>query len=385
MQKICVIHETGGERLGGHFIENAFWGLPGVEISAYADSNKNRDANNSVTGAGKRYYDYREMIYTENPDILVVASRDPEEHYQQINFAIDHDCHVLTEKPFVADLIEGDCLIKKAKAKNKHIAVAYLARYAPVFKEMKRIIESGEIGQILNCYLRGKEDDRGGGEDMIVLGSHLLDLAVYFFGHPEDVYADIRTKGKRIVAGETIPTDEPIGLTAGDEVMAIYHFSNGIRTVFESRRNLVARDVCTRMGIVVSGTKGSLAVRFDDKRMLRISRDFPMPCEDASFYTEIAVPSFSEIPDVKIMDYSKCVQKPDCYYHRYYADNNRRAAWDLLQAIETGKKPLSSAEDAIWSVEMIIGAYRSSIEKRVISFPLAERQHPLCKQDSKVV
>lgn len=68
-----------------------------------------------------------------------------------------------------ADLDEADRIVHLAEKYHIRIAVAHLARYAPVFLTMKRMIESGAIGRPLTFYGRGKEDERGGGEDMIVL------------------------------------------------------------------------------------------------------------------------------------------------------------------------------------------------------------------------
>lgn len=379
MKKVCIIHETGNGRLGGHFIENAFLGLPGVEIAAIADSNKDRTVADYIPRPAQRYYDYKEMVVKEKPDILVLASRLPEEHFEQIDFAMEHHCHVLTEKPFVADLIQADYLISKAAEQNIQIAVAHLGRFSPIFQTMKKMITAGDIGQILSCNLRGKEDNRGGGEDMMVLGSHLLDMAVYLFDHPLEVYSDIRINGRTITSRDIIPTDEPIGLTAGDDVTTFYRFPGNIKTIFESRRGMVKRDVATRLGIVVTGTQASIAVRFENNRSLRICRNFPTPNEDESRFEEVFVATPPEIPGAAPIDYKQCVLNPANAGHRYYADNNRRIAWDLLQSIERNRPLLSSATDAIWSLEMIIGAYRSAVERHPLTFPLIERKHPLCK------
>ena len=378
MKKVCIVHETGNGRLGGHYIENAFQGLPGVEITALADSNQDRTAADYMPKAPIRYYDYREMLEKEKPDIVVLASRLPDEHFEQINFALDRHCHILTEKPFVADLVQSDCLIAKAAANHTRIAIAYLGRYAPVFQTMKKMIDAGEIGQVLTCYLRGKEDNRGGGEDMMVLGSHLLDLAVYLFGPPLEVFSDIRVNGRVITSSDRMATDEPIGLAAGDEILSFYRFPGKINTIFQSHRAIVDRGNITRMGMVVAGTKASLAVRYND-RTLRICRNFPVPEEDESRYEPVAVPTAPEIPGAEPIDYKHCVAGPEDPSHRYYADNNRRVAWDLLQCLETGGLLLSSATDAAWSLEMITGAYRSAIERRVITLPQTDRKHPLGK------
>ena len=81
-----------------------------------------------------------------------------------------------------ADLDEADRIVHLAEKYHIRIAVAHLARYAPVFLTMKRMIESGAIGRPLTFYGRGKEDERGGGEDMIVLGTHILDLGCFLCG-----------------------------------------------------------------------------------------------------------------------------------------------------------------------------------------------------------
>jgi predicted dehydrogenase len=282
----------------------------------------------------------------------------------------------LTEKPFVADLVQADRLIAKATENRIQIVIAHLARYAPAFQAMEMMIDAGDIGEVLTCYLRGKEDKRGGGEDMMVLGSHLFDLAVYLFGPPLEVFSDIRTDGRIITSGDIISTDEPIGLTAGDEVMSLYRFPGNINTIFQSHRAVVEGGA-TRMGIVVAGTKASLAVRYSGDRTLRICKDFPTPEEDESQYETITVPEAPEIPGAEPIDYKQCVSLPAQPHKRYYADNNRRAAWDLLKSLEKGTPLLSSAMDAVWSTEMITGAYRSAIERRVITLPQTERKHPL--------
>jgi hypothetical protein len=38
------------------------------------------------------------------------------------------------------------------------------------------MIEAGQLGDILELRGRGKEDARGGGQDLMVLGTHIMDL-----------------------------------------------------------------------------------------------------------------------------------------------------------------------------------------------------------------
>ena len=377
MKRVCIVFETGGGRLAGHYTQFAFSNLPGVEISALADCNPNAAETFHRCGAERFYLSYREMIEKEHPDIVVLCSRLVEEHYEQIKFAVERHCHVLCEKPLASNLTDARFLADLAKRNNCKIQIAHLARFAPAFIKMKQLIDDGEIGKITNCYMRGKEDHRGGGEDMMVLGTHLLDAAVFMFGAPQSVMADIRNNGKPIQKGELLSTDEPIGPCSGDEVYALYRFPAGVNGIFESRRNTVTYGNDSRMGITVVGNKGSLSIRYRGERELRICRNFPVPVEDESCFEKVLVPDAPEIAGAGILDYEKWQVDSAKYHFRYFLENNRRAAWNLLRAIENNEEPVAGIDSAIASVEMIQGAYQSAQERRIIDFPLTQGEHPL--------
>lgn len=382
MKKVCIIYHTGGGRLGGHYTHLSFTGLPGVDIAALCDANdEGIDDRLRLTGAKRRYTNYREMIEVEKPDIVADCSRSPDEHYEQIKFALEHGCHVICEKPFVAELDEADELIALAAQRRLKIVVAHLGRYALVFRTMKQMIEAGEIGRVLTFYGRGKEDPRGGGEDMMVLGSHILDLGVYLFGAPEQVWADVRQlDGRPTTAQDRCKTEEPIGPCVGDEVLAFYRFPGGVNGIFESRRGLVGRGPCQRMGLVVIGTKGSLAVRYDGKRPLRINRSATLPFEDHAIFEDVPLTETRSIPGAVPLDYAAMGLAAGNYSHQYYADNNRFAAWDLLQAIDEDREPISSAAAVLTSLEMIVGVYAAHLAGRPVALPLEDRKHPLNRE-----
>ena len=237
------------------------------------------------------------------------------------------------------------------------------------------MIEAGEIGRILTCAMRGKEDTRGGGEDMLVLGTHVLDAAAWIFGRPEQVWSDIRIQGRPLTASDVLTTTEPLGPCGGDEVFSLYRFANNVNGVFESRRVIENGD--QRLGITVCGTKGMLTIRYTGNRELRICRDFPVPMEDESHFEAVTVPDDPPIPGAVPLEYEKLGINPSLYFHLYFAENNRRAAWNLLQAIE-GKEPLTAGlGSALVSLEMITGAYQSSLLRAPVRFPLTDRRHPL--------
>ena len=71
------------------------------------------------------------------------------------------------------------------------LAMAFQTRYSPRYRRIKQLIAEGAIGEVLEVRTRGKEDRRGGGEDLMVLGVHLLDLCRDLLGEPSWCFARV--------------------------------------------------------------------------------------------------------------------------------------------------------------------------------------------------
>ncbi|OGV49801.1 MAG: hypothetical protein A2017_00935 [Lentisphaerae bacterium GWF2_44_16] len=380
--KIGIIKDRAVPMLGLHGHQVAFRGLPGVEIAALADSNtENLDEIISLIGAKRHYLNHTEMLDKEKPDIVVLCSRHPHDHLPQIKAAAERGIHVYCEKPMTVNLREADQIVEISEKHNIKICVAHPARYDLGFRTMKKMIEMGEIGSPLTIYGRGKNDHRGGGEDLLVLGTHILDLQTFFFGAPDYVMADMTANGRPVVKTDSTKTVEPIGPTAADEIFACFRFPEGVRGIFESRRGLFERsNGIIHMGITVAGTKGALSLRFCDIKpedKLRISRR-PGPLEDNSAYEEVPLTEERRISGAEALDYSLCGKKDICGT-KWFLEANRFAAWDLICAIEEDREPVSNAHNARLALEMIYGIYASHLSRGIVNFPLTDRTHPLDK------
>lgn len=101
--------------------------------------------------------------------------------------------HVLVEKPLVADdPAELAELADLAGRKGLALYTAYNHRFEPHFVAMKRLLESGRLGQVYRCrmfYGNGTARDvrnsvwRDRGPGVLPdLGSHLLDTLLFWFG-----------------------------------------------------------------------------------------------------------------------------------------------------------------------------------------------------------
>lgn len=367
--RVGVIDHHRNQCRGTHGTHVAFAGLPGVEIVAVADPDEeSRATTQRETGAPRRYADWADLLKCEQPDIVCVCSRHPTQHPDVVVGAAEAGCHVYCEKPLAVDLEDADRMIAAADSAGVRLAVGHLARYAGVFQAARELIQSGGIGEPLSVLCRGKEDDRGGGEDLLVLGSHLLDLARYFFGDPEWVFGHVTTDGREMIPEDAHEPTEPVGRVGGDAIVAMYGFADGVRGHFESRQGLDDGGE-VRMGITVVGSEAMLAVRYDQERNLRIRRT-RRPHEEGGDFEVIPVPPPVGPPGATPPPNATGIGL-------YFARNNRLAALDLLAAIAEDREPLASGRDARWSLEMIHGVYASHFARGATPLPLKDRRHPL--------
>ncbi|MBK5272068.1 MAG: oxidoreductase, partial [Bacteroidia bacterium] len=94
-------------------------------------------------------------------------------------------------------------LIEISKKKNRMLSVFQNRRYDSDFKTVKKVIDDGLLGKVLEAEIHydryspalspkvHKETPGPAVGVMYDLGSHLIDQALYLFGMPQSVFADI--------------------------------------------------------------------------------------------------------------------------------------------------------------------------------------------------
>lgn len=86
-------------------------------------------------------------------DIQGIAIATPAEtHYTIAREVLLAGKHVFVEKPFVLEEVEAEELIELAREHNRIIMVGHVLQYHPVFVELKRLADSGELGRINYIY-----------------------------------------------------------------------------------------------------------------------------------------------------------------------------------------------------------------------------------------
>ena len=376
--RVAVIGRTGKGNYG-HGLHTVWKDIPNAEVVAVADDNPSGLAKTAkLLKAKSAYADFRKMLETEKLDIVTVATRWIDQHHAMVMAALEHGCHVYMEKPFVPTLEQADDIVRACEMKHLKLAIAHTNRYSPTRSVLRGLIKRGEIGDVLEYRARGKEDARrGGGEDLWVLGTHMLDLMHSFAQTPgpqtpgvsktpgvsSDVTscsARVTVKGKPITKADVYSGNEGIGPLAGDGINATYTFRNGQTGYFASHRG--AGGSPSRFGIQIFGSKGVLEMISGYNQTAWLLKD----------------PSWSPGRSGKkwVPVSTAGVGKPAPRGGSLHK-GNVDAVNDLIQAIEKDRQPISNVYDARAATEMIVSIFESQRLGKPVEFPLKNRKNPL--------
>src|SRR5262245_43467747 len=174
--RVAVIGRTGKGNYG-HGLDVVWNALDNVEVVAVADEDeKGRAAAAARLKAKNAYADYRQMLEKEKPRIVSVADRWLDCHKDMVIACAEAGASIFLEKPFCRTLEEADAMVSACEKHHVKLAVAHQTRHSPRIQRLKDMIAEGKLGDVLELRGRGKEDARVGGQDLMVLGTHIMDL-----------------------------------------------------------------------------------------------------------------------------------------------------------------------------------------------------------------
>ncbi|HTG44449.1 MAG TPA: Gfo/Idh/MocA family oxidoreductase [Verrucomicrobiae bacterium] len=351
--KAAIIGHTGHGDYG-HGLDGIFDGRKNIEIVAVADPDETgRKSAMEKIKPHRGYTDYREMLEKEKPNLVSVAMREAAHHHEIILACLKAGAHVYSEKPFVTAPNEADELLTLGDEKKLKIAVAHTMRMSEVMLRLRQGLREGLIGDLVEMRAYGKQDARAGGEDMIVLGSHLFDLMRLYAGNPLGCTARVLQGGRDITRQDRRLVKDNNGHVGGNEVFAHFTFPNSVNATFTSAAKL--RDTSGHWGIEFYGSKGAFRINCDMSPNVFIRR--------TSGWSGKGKTDTWEPLEAKL------VQTPP--------EHNAGPVGDWLDSISNNREPECSGRNGAWAVEMVCAVYQASITKKQITFPLEQRMHPL--------
>jgi predicted dehydrogenase len=132
--------------------------------------------------AAKVYTDYKELLADDTIEVVDISTHPPERP-PIIEAALRAGKHVLSQKPFVLDLDEGERLIEVAQKMNRRLAVNQNGRWAPHFSYARQVVNAGCIGDVFGAHLSCHWDHTWvqGSEFEKVKHLILYDYAIHWF------------------------------------------------------------------------------------------------------------------------------------------------------------------------------------------------------------
>ncbi len=315
--------------------------IKGLTLKAVCDVNEEKLKNFSEKYSGiEAYTDYKALIASKTVDAVIVSVPHPL-HSKIAKFALNSGLHVLVEKPIDIKVSSAKELIKTAKKADKVFAIMFNQRTNPLFIKAKKIMESGELGElkrtvweVTNWYRTQYYYDSGdwratwageGGGVLLNQAPHNLDIWQWICGMPSEVTAFCDVAKYHNIEVE-------------DDVTIVTRYKNGaVGTFITSTGEYPGTN-----RLEISGTKGKIVIENGTLKWWKLKADERQICETA----------MSSCPEIQ-WDYEEILQDDSETAHKGILQN-------FTNAVLKGEKLISPGEDGINELSVSNAAYLSS-------------------------
>lgn len=285
----------------------------------------------------KAYYDYKELIENEKPDVVHICVP----HYLHpiiSRYALEHGVNVLCEKPMSIKYEDGVENVRIAKEKGLKYGIIFQCRFNNTSKLVKENLVNGKLGKVISARVvltwckpdsyysfsdwKGTWDKEGGGV-IIDQAIHSIDLANWFIDdEPIEVQTHLCNRGHSIM--EVDDTGE-----------GYIRYKNGATLSFWAMNNYGCDEP---IEIRLLCENGKVVMSYDDVQI-----------------------TFS---DGTIL--STCTQNDGIYYEggkEYWGFQHIREIADFYEAVEHDRQPQISGEEALKIQKLICEIYKKGCGK----------------------
>jgi predicted dehydrogenase len=164
----------------------------------------------------RKYYRVEQILDDRDIDAVVISV--PNYLHGSIAIsALEHDKHVLLDKPFAMNYTQTQRISEAVKKYKKILMVGMNQRFLAETQKLKNLIDKNILGELYFCqayWMRRAgcprfgtwfcRKDQAGGGAMMDIGVHIIDLAMYLVGNfdAESVCAKVYTKYGHIGIGQ---------------------------------------------------------------------------------------------------------------------------------------------------------------------------------------
>ncbi|MGB3588993.1 MAG: Gfo/Idh/MocA family oxidoreductase [Tunicatimonas sp.] len=157
-----IAHPQQNKKYTTALIGSGWWGMNILREAIAADRSKvvalcdvdqrqldqaMEETSKLTSDRPKRYTDYRELLATEKPEVVIVATPD-HWHPLQTIAAVEAGAHVYVEKPIGHTINEGKAMVQAARANDRMVQVGTHRRVSPHNISGMEFLKSGRAGKI---------------------------------------------------------------------------------------------------------------------------------------------------------------------------------------------------------------------------------------------
>ncbi len=322
---------------------------PRIEITGICDTRPGVLNKYSEKHRIQGFLDYQELLDQKIADAVVISTP----HYSHTTIgiaALKAGYHVLVEKPI--SVHKADCeRLLRAHQSNRVFAAMFNQRTDPRYRRIKRIIETGELGELTrmqwtitdwfrtDAYYKGggwRATWKGeGGGVLLNQSPHQLDMLIWLCGMPAKVRAFAHLGKTHQIEVE-------------DEVTAYLEFANGASGVFITSTG----EAPGTNRLEICGERGRIVVEGNQTEFLRneiTSSEFRQISTDPMGKPEIWPIAFKD--------------EDEGGQHREILNN-------FVEAVLEGTPLIAPANEGIHSVELANAMLYSALKDEMVQFPL---------------
>ncbi len=194
---------VGMGRWGRTLVDSVAGGSEAIRFIAGATQTPRKVEDYAAENGLRLYGTLDELLSDDEIDAVALATPHTA-HFGQILAAASAGKHVYCEKPFCLTGAEAAMALDALAEKGLKVAVGHHRRFFPNTIALKRIIDAGELGEMVQIEGNFSDDLSGlagtwranRGESpaggMTSLGIHVVDLFIHLFGRIEYVHAASR-------------------------------------------------------------------------------------------------------------------------------------------------------------------------------------------------
>jgi len=222
-----------------------------AEMTAFCDIIEERAAKAAKeygTSGAKIYTDYKKILEDKSIDVIYVLTPNRSHSFITID-ALEAGKHVMCEKPMAKTAKEARAMVEAAKRTGKILTIGYQNRFKAEAMYIKKCAERGDFGDIYFAKAHSlrrravptwgvflNEEEQGGGP-LIDIGTHALDLALWFMDKykPKSVMGNVFHKlNENGNCGNAFGEWNPKEFTVEDSAFGFITMEDGSTILLES-------------------------------------------------------------------------------------------------------------------------------------------------------